>query len=141
MTHLKDKPFALIGIHVGGASAKQLKEVMAKDKITWRSFVDAGNAGAGPIATKWNLSATPTFYVIDHEGVIRYKWAGAPGRKVMDDALDKLIRAAEGHGGQIRRDRQAAGGGERLLGEVMSPAKPDFSDPASVVTGLSGGCG
>jgi protein-disulfide isomerase len=68
---------------------------MEKEKLPWRSFVDAGNAGAGPIATKWNLSATPTFYVIDHKGVIRYKWAGAPGEKVMDAALDELIKVAE----------------------------------------------
>ena len=98
MKNLKDKPFALIGVHIGGLDAKQLKEVTAKQQITWRSFVDAGNAGAGPIATKWNLSATPTMYVIDHQGVIRYKWAGAPGAKVMDAALDKLIKAAEGNG-------------------------------------------
>jgi protein-disulfide isomerase len=96
--NLKDKPFTLIGVHIGGSTAKQLKEVMAKGKLTWRSFVDAGNAGAGPLATKWNLSATPTFYVIDHKGVIRYKWAGAPGEKVMDAALDKLIKAADGDG-------------------------------------------
>jgi hypothetical protein len=95
VTHLKGKPFALIGVHIGGSTAEQLKAVMEKEKITWRSFVDAGNAGAGPIARKWNLSATPTFYVIDHRGVIRYKWAGAPGEKVMEAALDKLIRAAE----------------------------------------------
>ena len=98
MTNLKDKPFALIGVHVGGLNAKQLKEVMGKEKINWRSFVDAGNAGAGPIATKWNLSATPTLYVIDHKGVIRYKWAGAPGEKVIDAALDKLIKVAEENG-------------------------------------------
>jgi hypothetical protein len=94
VTKLKDRPFALIGVHVGGSNAKQLKKVMEKEKLTWRSFVDAGNAGAGPIATKWNLSATPTFYVLDHKGVIRYKWAGAPGAKVLDAALDKLIKAA-----------------------------------------------
>jgi hypothetical protein len=76
---------------------------MAKGKITWRSFVDVGNAGAGPIAMKWNLSATPTFYVIDHKGVIRYKWAGPPGAKVMDAALDTLIQAAEGEGGDSPR--------------------------------------
>jgi peroxiredoxin len=98
VTNLKDKPFALIGVHVGGSNPKQLKDVMEKEKITWRSFVDAGTAGAGPVATKWNLSATPTFYVIDHKGVIRHKWAGAPGAKVMDAALDKLIQAAEGNG-------------------------------------------
>ena len=98
VTHLKDKPFALVGVHVGGLSAKQLREVMDREKLAWRSFVDAGNAGAGPIATKWNLSATPTFYLIDHKGVIRYKWAGAPGEKGMDAALDKLLEAAEANG-------------------------------------------
>ena len=98
MTDLKDKPFALLGIHIGGASAKQLKEIMEKEKVTWRSFVDAGNAGAGPIATKWNLSATPTFYVIDHKGVIRGKWSGPPDEKTLHQALDRLIQAAEGNG-------------------------------------------
>ena len=96
MTNLKDKPFALIGVHVGGLNAKQLKEVMGKEKINWRSFVDAGNAGAGPIATKWNLSATPTFYLLDHKGVIRHKWVGGTGEKAIDAALDKLIKEAEG---------------------------------------------
>ena len=95
MTNLKDKPFALLGVHVGGSTVKQLKEIVEKEKITWRSFVDAGNAGAGPIATKWNLSSTPTFYLIDHKGVIRYKWAGPPGEKALDAALDKLLKAAE----------------------------------------------
>src|SRR5262249_21913359 len=95
VTTLQGKPFALLGIHIGGLNAKQLKEVVDKEQITWRSFVDAGNAGTGPIATKWNLSATPTIYVIDHKGVIRYKWAGPPGEQVMNAALDKLIQAAE----------------------------------------------
>jgi hypothetical protein len=98
VANLKDKPFALVGVHIGGLNAKQLKGVVAKQQITWRSFVDAGNAGAGPIATKWNLSATPTLYVIDHQGVIRHKWAGAPGEKVIDAALEKLIRVAEESG-------------------------------------------
>ena len=71
---------------------------MDRQKLTWRSFADAGNAGAGPIAMKWNLSATPTFYLIDHKGLIRYKWMGLPGEKVLDAALDKLIQAAEGKG-------------------------------------------
>ncbi|MFO0807977.1 MAG: hypothetical protein U0746_05100 [Gemmataceae bacterium] len=93
MKNRKDEPFALVGVHVGGSTAKQLKGVIEKEKLTWRSFADAGNAGAGPIATKWNLSATPTFYLLDHKGVIRFKWAGPPGQKVMDAAIDKLILA------------------------------------------------
>ena len=96
MKNLKGKPFALLGVHVGGSNAKQLKGVMEKEKITWRSFVDAGTAGAGPIATRWNLSATPTFYLIDHKGVIRYKWVGTPGENIVDAALYKLIKEADG---------------------------------------------
>jgi hypothetical protein len=85
----------LIGVHVGGRTADQLKEIMDREKLPWRSFVDVGNAGSGPIATKWNLSATPTFYLIDHEGVICHKWAGPPDERVLDAALDRLIKAAE----------------------------------------------
>jgi len=103
VTKLSDKPFALIGVHIGGTTVQQLKAVVEKEKLTWRSFVDAGNAGAGPIAKKWNLSATPTLYAIDHTGVIRYKWARAPGEKVIDAALDTLIKAAEGDGKNSRK--------------------------------------
>jgi hypothetical protein len=95
VANLKDKPFALIGVHIGGTNTKQLREVIDKEKLTWRSFCDAGNAGAGPIATKWNLSATPTFYLIDHKGVIRHKWTGPPGEKIIDAAIEMLIRSAE----------------------------------------------
>jgi hypothetical protein len=95
---LKDKPFALIGVHIGGSDAKQLLEIMEKEQLPWRSFVDAGNAGAGPIATTWNLSATPTFYVIDHMGIIRHKWTGPLGDNVLDVSLDKLLKAAEANG-------------------------------------------
>jgi hypothetical protein len=98
VTNLKGKPFALIGVHTGGTTAEQLKRVMEKERITWRSFADAGDPGAGPIATKWNLASTPTLYLIDPKGVIRYKWAGAPGEKALDAALDQLIKAAEGNG-------------------------------------------
>jgi peroxiredoxin len=95
---LKDKPFALVGVHVGGSTVKQLAATMEKEKLPWRSFVDLGNAGTGPISVKWNFPAPPTFYLIDHKGIIRHKWTGAPGEKVMDAALEKLIEAAEKDG-------------------------------------------
>lgn len=95
MKNFSNKPFALLGVHVGGSNVKQLKAIIEKEHITWRSFADEGNAGAGPIAAQWNHSATPTFYLIDHLGIIRHKWAGPPGEKTLDAALDKLIKAAE----------------------------------------------
>ena len=95
MAKYRDKPFALIGIHVGGCDAIKVKEVIETNKLTWRSFVDGGMAGAGPIATQWNLTATPTFYLIDHRGIIRYKWPGGPDENVLDVALEKLIQGAK----------------------------------------------
>jgi hypothetical protein len=71
---------------------------MDKEKLTWRSFADPGDIGQGAIAAKWNLSGTPTLYIIDHKGVIRHKWVGTPGEKAIDAALEKLIIEAERSG-------------------------------------------
>ena len=95
MEKLRGKPFALIGVNIVGNDPAKLKEVMVREKLTWRSFTDRGRIGQGPIATRWNVAMTPTFYVIDHTGTIRHKWLGPPGDKVIDAALEKLIEEAE----------------------------------------------
>ena len=73
-----------------GEDAGTVKQVMADEDLRWRTFIDDG-----AIAAKWKPAGTPTFYIIDHQGVIRHKWAGAPGAKAIDDALEKLIAEAE----------------------------------------------
>jgi hypothetical protein len=65
---------------------------MTKEKLPWRSFVDRG-----AIAGKWKPAGTPAFFIIDPRGVIRSRWAGAPGAKAIDTALEKLIQQAEGN--------------------------------------------
>ncbi len=94
----------MIGVNVNGYDAKKLKEVMDKEKMTWRSFVDEG-----AIVGQWNLPGTPTFYVLDHKGIIRYKWVGSPAdyklgglpdAKTIDAALKKLI-------GEVPRDSKS----------------------------------
>jgi hypothetical protein len=82
-------------VNVGG-NAKNLKGVMKQEDVTWRSFADMGDAGAGAIAARWNLTNTPTLYVLDARGVIRYKWPGSPGHEAIDSALGKLIQEAGG---------------------------------------------
>jgi peroxiredoxin len=95
---MEAKPFALIGVNTNRYDAKKLKDVMDKEKLNWRSFADSnGDAqGLGSICTTWNLQGTPTLFVLDHKGVIRYRWLGSPGEKVIDEALAKLIKEAEG---------------------------------------------
>jgi peroxiredoxin len=92
---LKGKPFALIGVNVTGNDAKELNDVMDREKLNWRSFADPGDILHGGIAAKWNVTGTPTLYVIDHKGVIRHKWTGSPGAEAIDTALEKLIAEAE----------------------------------------------
>jgi hypothetical protein len=61
---------------------------MDKEKLNWRSFADPGAINA-----KWN-AGSPTYYIIDARGVIRYKWNGGPGEKTIDAALEKVIQKA-----------------------------------------------
>ena len=94
MKQLAGKPFALIGVHGLDHEPKKLKAVMEKEKLNWRSFAAGRN-----IAGKWSARGTPTYYVIDHKGVIRHKWIGYPGTRPIDVGLENLIKEAEGSGG------------------------------------------
>jgi hypothetical protein len=98
---MEDKPFALIGVNTNGYKADKLREVMDKENLPWRSFVDTdGGGGRGGISTAWNLQGTPTLFVLDHRGVIRYRWLGSPGESRIDEALDTLIKEAARDGGR-----------------------------------------
>ena len=83
----KSKPFAIIGIDSDGERSA-VQKLMKQNKVTWTMVVDKSTEG--PIATKWNVHGWPTMYVIDQQGVIRYKMLGdqdLPGKvaKVMKD--------------------------------------------------------
>jgi peroxiredoxin len=98
---MEAKPFALIGINTNGYKPDKLKDVMDKEKLNWRSFSDPGSYQSG-VAKRWNLRGTPTLFVLDHKGVIRYKWLGSPGEKAIDAALEKLVKEAEGGKGSSK---------------------------------------
>ena len=93
MNNLAKKPFALLGVHGNGYTPQKLKAVMEKEKLNWRSFADHR-----VITARWASRGTPTYYIIDHKSVIRFKWSGYPGAKPIDDALEKLIEEAEQSG-------------------------------------------
>ena len=87
---MKDKPFALIGIN----SDSDLDYYNAKAKemeVTWRSFWCGPDATGGEIPAKWNVSGWPTVYILDPEGVIKYKGHGGGA---MDQILEREITKA-----------------------------------------------
>jgi hypothetical protein len=73
------------------ADPKELKEVMDKEQLNWRSFADPGE-----IYARWSASGSPTFYVIDSTGVIRHRWSGhpGPGPEAIDAAIGRLLDEA-----------------------------------------------
>jgi hypothetical protein len=83
---LEGKPFALLGIN-SDQDRDELKKVLEKEQITWRSWFDGGGTN-GPIATAWNVHGWPTIYVLDEKGVIRYKNVRG---EAMDKAVDTLL--------------------------------------------------
>ncbi len=87
---LEGKPFALLGINSDTDRAR-LKEVLGKEKITWRSWWNGPLGTGGPLARAWNVTAWPTVYVIDARGVIRFQ--GLRGDE-LDRAVDGLLAEA-----------------------------------------------
>jgi|SRR5579871_304148 len=87
--NLEGKPFVLLGVN-SDSDREKLKEVLKKERITWRSFWDGGKIG-GPIATRWNVQMWPTVYVLDQRGVIRAKHLQGTA---LEKLADELLREA-----------------------------------------------
>src|SRR5436305_14105389 len=89
---LADKPFTILGVN-SDTDRGEIKKVIEKEEITWRSFWNGGGTD-GPISTKWNVRGWPTLYVLDAKGVIRYKSVGA-NEKALDAMIEKLLTEPE----------------------------------------------
>ena len=100
---LDEKPFALLGINAD-QDRDAVKPVIAKEGITWPSWWDGGSA-SGPIASQWNISVWPTLYLLDGQGVVRYKgdYLASQGVRTdkdgksqvvhnLDEAVDNLLK-------------------------------------------------
>ncbi len=90
---LAGEPFALIGVN-SDSDREKIREIVKEKEITWRSFWNGEEGTRGPISQKWNVRGWPTIYVIDANGVIRFK-------NVRGDAMD---RALETLFGELGRD-------------------------------------
>jgi hypothetical protein len=70
---LADKPFVLIGVN-SDEDREATRARIAKEGLPWRSFWNGGTEGA--IAADWNVRTWGGTYIIDPNGIIRYKGFG-----------------------------------------------------------------
>jgi S1-C subfamily serine protease/thiol-disulfide isomerase/thioredoxin len=82
------EPFAIVGVNVD--DRETLREVQDARQVTWRSWSDGPQ---GPIVRQWRVDGFPTLYLIDRQGVIRFKWSGARGEE-LDKAIEQLLAEA-----------------------------------------------
>jgi cytochrome oxidase Cu insertion factor (SCO1/SenC/PrrC family) len=80
------KPFVLLGIHADDNTAKA-KAAAEKHEMNWASFQDARE---GPISKTYNIHGWPSIYVLDRNGVIRYR--GLYHRSEIAAAVDELLQ-------------------------------------------------
>jgi thiol-disulfide isomerase/thioredoxin len=88
---LDGKPFELISVSADDKK-EALQKFLEKEPMPWTHWWDNGPESA--VLKKFRVRAFPTMYLIDHTGVIRYKWLGNPGDDKIDAAIDELVKAA-----------------------------------------------
>jgi thiol-disulfide isomerase/thioredoxin len=72
---MRGKPFAMIGVN-GDAILPDANRAMEREKMTWPSFWNGKEGPKGPLATAWNVHGWPTIFILDPEGIIRFKYEG-----------------------------------------------------------------
>lgn len=87
---MADKPFTIIGVNsdqdIGRKDLGEIREIIKTKNLTWRSFQNTSSEVK--ISTAWNVKGWPTTYLIDKDGVIRYK--NVRGES-LDEALEELM--------------------------------------------------
>jgi peroxiredoxin len=79
------KPFAMVSVNTD-EEVETLKKAIEAGEITWRCWWDGGTDG--PITTRWGVTGFPTIFVLDRDGVIRFK--NVRGED-LDRAVDSLL--------------------------------------------------
>lgn len=88
---MQDQPFALIGVN-SDRDKERLKEFREKEMITWRSFWNGEKGTAGPISANYRVNSWPSIWVLDGNGVIRYRNVRGPA---MERAVETLLKEIE----------------------------------------------
>jgi thiol-disulfide isomerase/thioredoxin len=79
----RSAPFAMVSVNTD-KDRETLRKAIREGEITWPCWWDGGTDG--PITTAWGVSSFPSIFVLDRDGVIRFK-------DVRGEALDRAVAA------------------------------------------------
>jgi thiol-disulfide isomerase/thioredoxin len=88
---LKDKPFMLVSFSADDKK-ETLEKFLEKEPMPWTHWWDNGTESA--VLKAFRVRAFPTLYLMDHSGIIRHKWVGAPNDAELEEAIEALVKAA-----------------------------------------------
>ncbi len=77
------KPFVILGVNRDYTKEKA-RAVVEKVKLTWPNWYDGDDSGQGGIAALYHITFIPAVYVLDGEGIIRFK-------DVRGEELDRAV--------------------------------------------------
>lgn len=87
VTKYKDRPFVILGVN--GDDPARLKAICEKNELTWRSWASGTK---GPIVQQYKVRSWPTIFVLDKDGIIRYKNVRGD---TLENAIESLVKQAE----------------------------------------------
>ena len=91
VTSMQGRPFALLGVNTDD-EVSRAQTAVKENNLNWRSWYDGGG---GPIVESYRISSFPTIFLVDHNGVIRFKnLRGQP----LELAIEMLVAEAEDAG-------------------------------------------
>lgn len=85
---LEGKPFTFVGVN-SDKDRDKARAAIAKEQLDWPHFWNGGSQ-AGPISQLYRVRNWPTIYVLDGQGVIRFRNVTGPA---LDAAVDRLLTA------------------------------------------------
>jgi thiol-disulfide isomerase/thioredoxin len=86
-----DERFAVVGINADG-DIEKARHAVETHRIPWRSFRNERD-GQDDVTDQWLVSAYPTFYLLDLNGIVRKRWIGEPPLDDLSDSIERLIES------------------------------------------------
>lgn len=84
----KGRPFVVLGVNCD-PTLGMLRESSAKENLTWHCVWDGAG---GPNFSLWGVRQTPTVFLLDQQGVIRFKSVGPPDPQVLEKQIIQLLQ-------------------------------------------------